>query len=520
MPERMKRSITNWLSISSQVIVVTSAIYFFSFLTADPDLWGHIKFGEELWHSQKIIHSDIYSFTALGNPWINHEWLAELIFYAVYSLGGDFGLLSGKLLLGLMIIGTLNKICSLRAQTPIIYMLFIVLAVFIISPGFMIRPQLFSFLFFILFLYLLHLFFSTKKNRLYLLPILMILWVNLHGGFLMGLVLLLTVTSYQIAARFISQQEQEYRLKTLVCYFLLTTLATLINPYGYNLLLFLYDSLSFPRSISEWRPVYLWDFSFLRFKIMVVVFLIVLLKTLLSKKFNKRSTWEVAAILLTLYAALRHQRHTPFFAMTTAPYLVHRLSIWSHVAQKKHPKLKISKITQNSIALLIILLASYQLIDGIHRYTSSQCRILVNPFEYPVSAVQFIARNNIKGNIILPFNWGEYAIWKLYPDCKVSIDGRFRTVYSEKVIQDHFIADNDFGGWLALISTYQADILLMRQIPFFQELIKENEKWVYVYSDKTAIIFLKKNRYNQEMLARFKRGLLEYPHAAPSVFFP
>ena len=133
---------------------------------------------------------------------------------------------------------------------------------------------------------------------------------------------------------------------------------------------------------------------------------------------------------------------------------------------------------------------------------------------------QIIRHNNIKGNVLLPFDWGEYAMWQLYPDCRVSIDGRFRTVYPESVIQDHFISDHDTSRWIHLLEKYPSDIIIARQIPFFQGLIRHENPWVYVYSDPIAIVFLHNTDKNKEALERFKAGRFEYPEGPPSIYFP
>lgn len=159
---------TRWLSTTAQFAALGAAICYFSFVTADPDLWGHITFGEDLWKAKALVRTDHYSFTAYGHPWINHEWLAELIFYFIYYYLGDAGLLFGKLGVGLAIVLLMGKLCAFRKNDAIIYAMVMITAIIIISPGFMIRPQVFSFLLFTLYLYLLHLYFTQKKKPSFL----------------------------------------------------------------------------------------------------------------------------------------------------------------------------------------------------------------------------------------------------------------------------------------------------------------------------------------------------------------
>ena len=107
----LKVSKTGCLDSTAKLLIASSAVYFFSFITADPDLWGHIKFGEDLWLNGKLVRFDPYSFTAYGQPWINHEWLTELIFYCIYFYLGDSGLLFGKLAIGIGVVAILYGTC-------------------------------------------------------------------------------------------------------------------------------------------------------------------------------------------------------------------------------------------------------------------------------------------------------------------------------------------------------------------------------------------------------------------------
>jgi hypothetical protein len=505
---------TEWLKISAQIVICSSTIYFFSFITADPDLWGHIKFGEDLFAAGRFVWSDPYSFTAYNQPWINHEWIAELIFYFTYRFGSDTGLLIVKLVIGLCVVGCLFKTCHIREHLPLAFTIIMVLAIFVISPGFMIRPQIFSFLFFTLFVHLLFLFFIKGKNYLFILPLLMIVWVNFHGGFLIGWVLIGTVIFWQTLVGLVSYRNTT-QLKLLWIWGFITSLAVLANPYGYKLLIFLYNSLATHRDITEWRPIIWGDLSFLRFKIMVCLFLFTLVINI-----KKSNGWEVCAILITLYAALRHQRHTPFFAIMCTPYLVHNISLSLRSVQKKFQIMPLSKTARNSLSILILAVVLYQSYHIVLKHVTAKGRIILNPMEYPVSAIHFLKLNNIKGDILLPFAWGEYAIWKLHPDCRVSIDGRFRTVYDESIIQAHLLPPDDIEKWRSLINKYSADILLARQSHVWQNFIKNNKQWIYVYSDKTAIVFLRRNITNNNALNQFYTTGLQYPQSPPSIYFP
>ena len=512
--DRGLHTLEKTLTLLIQILVYSSAFYFFSFVTADTDLWGHIKFGKDMWAAMAFQRVDIYSYTASGSEWINHEWLSELIMYFAYHIFGPPGLLLGKLLVGFSIVYLLSKISFYRACEPLVFGIVFVLSVFVMCPGFMIRPQILTFLFVSYFLYIFHMYLEREKNLLWSLPFIMIVWVNCHGGFLIGVGMFpVAVGCEYLTCRM--RNKDTAHLRRMVFWLILTEAAVFINPYGYHLLSFLYETLSVPRGVSEWDPVTVFDLSYFRFKLLALLFLI----SFFIRNREKRY-WEIGIIIIALIYAFMHQRHTPVFAIVAAPYLSENISL-----MVKRISLFNKVRSFSSYALLnafIILLVAYQIAFAGYKYVRTELNIIVDPTEYPVSAVRFLKQNGIKGNVLLPFEWGEYAIWKLYPDCKVSIDGRFRTVYPEDVLADHFEAAGDESKLRDLLEKYPADIILGRQNLLYQRLIPTQEKWVYLYSDPTSIVFVRKGSSQQDILGKLRRNELIYPGKdhVPSFYFP
>ena len=495
-----------------RILVYSSAFYFFSFLTADTDLWGHIKFGKDLWAAMAFQRVDIYSYTAFGSEWINHEWLSELIMYFAYHIFGSPGLLIGKLLVGFSIVYLLSKIVFHRTCEPIVYGMVFVLAVFVMCPGFMIRPQILTFLFTAYFLYCFHLYLERGKNLLWSLPIIMIAWVNCHGGFLIGAGMFpVAVGCEYITCRM--RNRDTGHLRRMVFWLILTEAAVLINPYGYHLLSFLCETLRVPRGISEWDPVTVFDLSYLRFKLLFLLFL-----SSFFIRNRERRYWEAGIITVALIYALMHQRHTPVFAIVAAPYLTESISL---LVRKTDVSKRIRTFSVHILlSVFFLLLISYQVAFAGYKCIKAEWNIIVSPAEYPISAVRFLKQNGIKGNILIPFEWGEYAIWKLYPDCKVSIDGRFRTVYPQEILKDHFEAAGDEARLKDLLDKYPADIILGRQNPLYQRLISTQNRWIYVYSDPTSIVFLRDGGLNGDVLDKFRKNQLIYPKGSVSQYFP
>lgn len=505
--------LVNSFHILIRILVYSSAFYFFSFVTADTDLWGHIKFGKDLWAAMAFQRIDIYSYTAFGSGWINHEWLSELIMYFAYHVFGSQGLLIGKLLVGFAIVYLLSKISFHRLCEPLVYGMVFVLSVFVMCPGFMIRPQILTFLFISYFLYSFHLYLEKGKNLLWSLPLVMIVWVNCHGGFLIGVgIFPVAVGCEYISCRM--RNRDATHLRRMIFWLLLTEAAVFINPYGYHLLDFLFKTLSVPRGISEWTPVTILDLSYIRFKLLALLFIF---SFFIRNK--ERRYWEAGIISIAMIYAFMHQRHTPVFAIVAAPYLTENISL---MVQRSRVFERIRTLSSNILLIsFLIVLVSYQVSFASYKYIKAEWNIIVDPTKYPVSAVHFLKQNGIKGNILLPFDWGEYAIWKLYPDCRVSIDGRFRTVYPEKILTDHFAAEVDELKLRALLKKYPPDIILGRQNFIYQRLISTLEGWIQAYSDPTSIVFIRNSSSQRDVLERLRRKELIYPDEnTPSLYFP
>jgi hypothetical protein len=501
------------LNILLFFLVYSSAIYYFSFILADPDLWGHILFGKEIYTTGSIPGVDPYSYIAYGHAWINHEWVSEVLMWLVFSTFGSPGLLIGKMFIGIIVISIISVICFDRKVSYLSYGIVGVASVFIISPGFMVRPHLMTFLCASLFFIVIYFYIEKRKNILWLLPLIMVLWVNSHGGFIIGAGILPVILLLEYLDCHFRKKDKTH-LRRFVIWGLLTEAAVLINPYGYNLLTFIYDTITFPRSISEWESVTLFDFSYLRLKI----FSICVILAFFFKR-NENRYWEMGVILFSLVFAFIHQRHTPIFAIFTAPFLIEKFSMIEraiNISQKG-----LSVFSRATLSLFLMFIIGYQLAVTVDKHIRVKFNIIVNPEAYPISAVQFLKDNNIKGNLLVPFDWGEYAIWKLYPDNRVSIDGRFDTVYPIDVINDHFNGAGREEAWRALLKKYPTDVVLASRNPFSQRMITElSDEWIYIYSDSISIIFLRNSDTMKDYITRFKTKKMLYPDRELSVYFP
>src|SRR5271154_3681792 len=258
------------LKISFCAAVILLAIFQFAENTVDPDLWGHIVFGRQILHDGAILRQDIYSWTANGQPWINHEWLAEIFLAKAYALGGGTGLLLLKIIVGLLAFGICLRLGTRDLSWPERFLAwgFGAAAVVEISFGFAARPQIFTALFLALELAALKQIHSGKLPWTLALPVLFLIWINTHGGALVGFGLLglaATATTLQFvreknwdaSAKISEPFDSKQKSKTALCLWLAVAAAAaalFCNPWKAGLLRWLIGSIFWLRpQIEEWN---------------------------------------------------------------------------------------------------------------------------------------------------------------------------------------------------------------------------------------------------------------------------
>jgi len=499
-----KSSPLHWLI---RGFVYISAAWSFSYITADPDLWGHIKFGGETWTLGRLPGTDTYSYTAFGQPWINHEWLTEIIFFLIYTVLDSTGLLAFKALLGIGIVHLMSKLYFDREHNLAAYLIFFVLMIPVMAPGFMTRPHLMTFLFLSLFVAILQKYFDGNERAIFWTPLLMLAWVNCHGGVLAGMGLFGVVTGIEVL-RTIAKKDSKG--KPLLIAYALCWLAVMLNPYGYKLWVFFYHSLGTGRAIGEWEAIPIWSSHLWTLKTLTLIFIVSLFLP------TKKRLWEIALIAVAIYYGFKHQRHSVMIPIVMAPYLPMQISQmlrgWDFMPGFNRLS-RGFKIAAYSVIIIFIGGYTYNLVS---KYAGNNFKILVEPVAYPTHAAQFMIANNIKGNILVPFDWGEYIIWKM-PESKVSVDGRFRTVYPEEVLQQSLALSAGHELGKEIITRYPTEIILTNRRESAGPIIESIPAWRKIYIDKVSDIYIHDTHPFWE---KFNRNEVIRPDDPPPFNFP
>lgn len=406
------------LLIAALLAVILAVL---SHTRSDPDLWGHIRFGHDTVTAHGIVRADPYSF-ASDVPWLNHEWLAEVITYVAYAVGGGFGL---SLLKVLIIAATLGVIIRAWPDTfPSRLRLWLIGAVLIgtVPQADHVRPQLFSLLLFATLLWLL-----VEPPAVFLtvvaVTVVFALWVNLHGGWIVG------GGALALWAAFALFRGRTIHARTIWLVAGIGAVAgTLLNPYGWRLWQFLWSTVGLGRDqISDWQPVYALGTPY------VLIWLFIAgLSTALIVRHVRQKTVDVACVTLVIllaFAAFRVNRLLAFFAIASTMMLARE---WRSASEAPRP----AAVPTTASLWISGIVGAVILAGGLVVSALNLTCVRMDDPGYPErEAAPAMTAGGLHGRMLTYFDWGEYAIWYL-PNMSVSLDGRRETVYSDATVHD------------------------------------------------------------------------------------
>ncbi len=462
------------------LLLVSSVLYFFSINEADNDLWGHVLFGRQILAQGAVGRVDTYSYTVAGQPWVNHEWLSQVILGAAYQWAGSTGLLLLKFGVATLTFLFLFAMIRRRAATPAIWGGVGLLAIAVLARGFAIRPQIFTYCGAALTLWLIDRYRHGHPRALWLFPLLFVAWANMHGGFILGLGILGCFACADLAHGTGRRWQPWVALIASVA-------VTALNPYGPRLLLYVWNELSRTHPISEWQHAAPTDVAQFVFFAMLAALVV----TLPLRRHWRDDGWEALLAVGVGLLAVRHQRHTPVFALCAAAPLTAQLeSTKSWLTSRS--SFALSPTAQRIIAFSIAALAVLQVSMTGARLWRDRLQVVFDPRDYPVAAVRALADAGTSLNLAVPLDWGEYVLWFLAPQVKVSLDGRFATVYPEQVVADNFDFFASAPGWRRLLEQYPTEAVLLPagwSVP-----IQNEPAWRRVYGDEVAAIYVRSDR--------------------------
>jgi hypothetical protein len=478
------------------VSILILAAAAFAVNTADNDLWGHIRYGNDfLLHG--VVKTDPYSYTAAGLPWFEHEWGAEVLFALLYDGFGAPGLILFKAALGTAAIGLILRLVWNTTRNVAAIAIMAVPVVFGLYPFFSVRPQIFTLAFFAVTLYVIQRSRDGNTRAVWILPPLMVVWVNVHAGFVAGLGILAVATVEEWVASWRRGTSPPYALSAaLIC----SMLATCLSPYGPAYPAMVLPSVLMRRpDITEWRSFSLASVRDFPTLILLPALAVISVATLISTR-ARRDGLQMMLLALVALLSFRHERHAPFFFITSLWVVPQHLAAGTML--RATPPRRASVI-RALLTVLAGLWTAHALVGVGH--------LAVRATSFPIGAVRFMEEQGIGGNVAVGFNWGSYLIGKCFPRCRVSMDGRYESPYPA----DHYAVNRDFeaGGphWTRLLTEYPSEVALLNTGSGAAQRLPSTSGWTLVYRDPVAVLFVRDLPRFEPLIQRFR----DAPATAP-----
>ena len=444
----------------------------------DPDIWHEMALFREALALGYLPLADQFAYTPTVDPSVQHEWGAGAILYFVSTTGGSAGLLALKYSLCAGIAIVVVRCARLKGASYAVLCPLMPIGILLSLIGFStIRAQMFTLLALACLLYFLE---QDRRGwprgwrwRQWIGPWLAIyvLWVNVHGGFVVGLVVVVLYTAEQIFRK----RPVGHLIATMIAMAALVV----VNPYGWHYYPYIWDALWLDRPlITEWRPLWHAWGPVLGF----YVFSLVLVTYAVARR-GVRQLPGLAIVLLTAYAALRHQRHLSLYAVVWVCYVpafVQETPLARLLQQIWTARRRVCLWSWGVMAAVLF--------GALVVHNPLRLRLPANPGDhsklvYPVGAVSYLRQVSFRGNLMTPFTTGAFVSWKLFPSVKVSMDGRFEVAYPPGALAENHAFYQAEVGWRETLNKYPTDMVLIATNVPLVEAMSHTESWQRVYVD-------------------------------------
>ncbi len=439
---------------AQRVTVIALFVFTFAMATrapADTDTWWHLRSGAYIIHERAVYTADPFSHTMFGKPWNYVGWLSQVILYLAHQVAGDVGLALYTALLATIGMGFVFLTC---ADNAYVRAFAVVLGAAAAAVFWSSRPQMMSFFLSTVVLYLLHLHKRTGRDRLLLIPAVMLLWANLHGGFAIGFILLLGSIAGEVIGNLLNRGDHEVvnwaGVRKLALVTALSVAAVCVNPYGARALEYPFFTVSIGALqdfIQEWAsPNFhdrqMWPFAFLLLAVYAAAGLS-----------RRRLDWT--DLILTAgaaFMALTAARNIAVFAVVATPVLTRHVDAFlEERGWRIEPQTRACGalgVVNLALTLGIVLGAGARVVAELLPRSVQQAQEAA----LPVRAAVWLNETKPEGLMFNSYNWGGYLMFAA-PDYPVFVDGR-TDLYDDAFLRAFLNAWRGFPSWEDTLDRY------------------------------------------------------------------
>jgi hypothetical protein len=488
-------------AVFALVILIANAVQ-----VADPDLWNHIRFGQAMIGErtsvaallgERLPREDVYSYSAPDAQWHDPEWLTEILMASVYDHWGVVGIKCWKLVLVGATLSFLMLALIETGASPAVQLNLLMLAALAMMQQMQLRPQLFTFGMLAAILAILARETYLGMAPLWPIPFMMIVWSNLHGGYIVGLAAIGTYTGMAVVQDLLSGAGN-HRRPRLMTLSIAATGSTLVTPYGvegWKAILHSVSDQSIRRAIVEWQPLWramahqwhdsaLGEFNYL----LVLGFMVAVAVTFIARPRLDDLPMIGIALLMSLGAFIS-ARNMPLAVLACAIPIASRISSPRAKGKQNETPTDTSAPERSGVnQWLVIAIAVFLLFEA-----GMFSKRLNAGMDIPSGAVAFMKEHDLQGNVLNEYGWGAYLIWHITPGSKIFIDGRCETVYPDRVLSDYLQFYFDFTRAGAVLHDYPHDFILIPPNAPIVRSLEKNADWKVIYHDRATLLLARSN---------------------------
>ncbi len=477
--------------------VTAAAIFGFVLLVAvlprfDTDLWWHLFVGKTILQGHGVPSHDFLSYTVPGHGWVDHEWLAEAGMYALYRLGGFPLLLFVFGLFTTLAYALVYALMRSRSVGPVLALVLTFAAASASFGSWGPRVQVLTLAFAALFALILdgyrH---SGNRWALFSLVGLMLLWSNLHGGFVVGLLLIAAYMVGSILDHLVSRWSIQTALRVerpLMATLAGCFLVTLVNPNTYRQLLYPLKFVApntFTNAIQEslapnFHLVQMLPFELLLIGLVVSAFLA-----------RRRVSWiDVIMVVLFTHLALQQTRNVALWCIVVVPIL----AVYAQDALR--PLMGAFEDLNRPLASRVVQLSNWVILALVgvllvglsSRYLSPRAVHAAEAGSYPLAAVRYLDHHPLQGRGFESYSYGGLVIWNFYPRYPVFIDSRADTVYDDSTLTKYLTLYDAKPGWRRLLAAYRVDWVMVEPGAPLIQILRSSPHWHVDFEGRLAVI--------------------------------
>jgi hypothetical protein len=480
-----------WLSAKTLLIggVMLAILMLFMEGIQDPDFWWHLRVGRWIVENGKLPSHDLFTYTVPDHVWTDHEYLTEALMWLTYSAAGTVGL---AIAFGLITWAGFWLIYrGVRRQPFVIVGLGLALGALAGWPIWGPRAQMITFALTCLELYWLHGYLSGRSRALNFFPLVMAVWANLHGGWVIGFAWLGVALVAELVGWALDRSNPAHKahVRFLAIITAASLVAVLATPHGLSLYLYPFQtqgSVAQQKLIVEWfspdfHQIYLRPFE-------AMVFIVVA-----GFALRRPSLYQFLLVMAGLGLALQSVRHVALFVAAATPVMIVTYSdYWKELAASRGWKLQLpSRPVFASVTAVVLVLVSLVAAVKIDLDINPSVQQKLDASSYPIGAADWLAAHPEVGtHMYNQYGWGGYLAYRFYPEPnrKVFIFGEAELM-GDPLLNQYNDVQNLRPDWKAILDQYKVDYVIFNKGEALSNVLATQPEWKIAYEDNVAVIF-------------------------------